>query len=63
LILTIAECGSANVGGFWGSVWGGMPRVAFSFFVGVGLYRLWLIPVSGVMAMDAATATMGAASK
>lgn len=30
-----------DIGGFWRNSWGGMPRVIFSYFGGVALFRLW----------------------
>jgi len=39
LFLTIAVHGSADIGSFWKTALEGVPRVAFSFLVGVGISR------------------------
>lgn len=44
LLLTIITTGSADAGSFWNTAIGGLPRVAFSFLVGVGLCR-WRPPL------------------
>lgn len=42
MLLTVVAHGSADVGGFWATVFGGLPRVTFSFLIGVGICR-WRI--------------------
>jgi peptidoglycan/LPS O-acetylase OafA/YrhL len=40
LCLTAYDTGALQVGADWSTLWGGFPRVIFSFFVGVVLYRI-----------------------
>jgi peptidoglycan/LPS O-acetylase OafA/YrhL len=41
LIGTALHFDSVNIGLRWENVFGGLPRVGFSFFAGVALYRIW----------------------
>jgi peptidoglycan/LPS O-acetylase OafA/YrhL len=41
LIGTAFHFDTINIGLRWENVFGGLPRVGFSFFAGVALYRLW----------------------
>jgi peptidoglycan/LPS O-acetylase OafA/YrhL len=41
LIGTVFHFDTVNIGLRWENVFGGFPRVGFSFFAGVALYRIW----------------------
>lgn len=41
LVFVSAHFGTVTVGWNYDQLWGGLPRVLFSFFVGVALYRTW----------------------